>query len=444
MPIMLEQKPALRQTVSLSQRQSLTVLAMGSMELKEFIDREQLENPLLEVEGGPGAGDRLEDIAQWFRDTMPVVEEGVYRDEEGRPEPAAPSGRTYREDLKEQLYSLEAGNGRRERAERMVDLIDPRGFLPYTDLELCRMLGCSPGACQAALAILRALEPPGVGSRDLGEYLTRQLAAKGLLSPALSEICSSFLPLVAEGRYREISAALGLELPVVRQCVRLIAALRPSPLEGSREADSPAEYLVPDIVVRRGERGLVAAVNRRWAGQVRISVYYKAYLESAGSPEVRDYLRGKIRRARWVIAAVEQRRKTLEALAGELVRLQEEFFLGGSLRRVTLRQAAEAMGVHESTVSRAVSGKYLRCARGTYPLKYFFTAGVSSAGKGASMGRESVKERILQLIREEDKAHPLSDAAICERLREEGLEISRRTVAKYRAECGVPSAFLRP
>ena len=157
MPIMLEQKPALRQTVSLSQRQSLTVLTMGSMELKEFIDREQLENPLLEVEGGPGAGDRLEDIAQWFRDTMPVVEEGVYRDEEGRPEPAAPSGRTYREDLKEQLYSLEAGDSRRELAERMVDLIDPRGFLPYTDLELCRMLGCSPGACQAALAILRAL-----------------------------------------------------------------------------------------------------------------------------------------------------------------------------------------------------------------------------------------------------------------------------------------------
>ena len=103
MPIMLEQKPVQRQTVSLSQRQSLAVLTMGSMELKEFIDREQLENPLLEVEGGPGAGDRLEDIAQWFRDTMPVVEEGVYRDEEGRPEPAAPSGRTYREDLKEQL-----------------------------------------------------------------------------------------------------------------------------------------------------------------------------------------------------------------------------------------------------------------------------------------------------------------------------------------------------
>ena len=232
---MLEQQQTQKQTISLSQRQSLEVLAMGAVELREFITREQLENPLLEVEFPSGGEDSLVNIAQWFQSTMPRVENGVYRDETAwdRREPSSGGERTYREDLKEQLYSLNIGAGRLELAERMVELIDSRGFLPYTDLELCQLLRCSPGACQTALRTIRALEPFGVGSRDLGEYLTRQLAEQGLLSPALTEICSSFLPLLAEGNYREISAALGLELPVVRQCARLIAVLRPSPWKGA-------------------------------------------------------------------------------------------------------------------------------------------------------------------------------------------------------------------
>ena len=450
MPV-LEQKLTQKQTVSLSQRQSLAVLAMNTMELKEFVDREQLENPLLEVEGSlaDGPGDQVLDIAQWFQDTMPPVENGVYQDDEeerrGGVELTSAQGRTYREDLKEQLYSLGIGAGRQELAERMVDLVDSRGFLPYTDLELCQMLRCSPGACQTALSTIRSLEPFGVGSRDLGEFLTRQLAQKGLLSPALTEICSSFLPLLAEGNYREISLALGLELPVVRQCARLIATLRPSPLEGSQEG-GPAEYIVPDITVRQGDKGLVAAVNDRWCGQVQISGYYKSYLQSAGTPEVRDYLREKIQRARWVMAAMEQRQRTITQIAQELVRRQEDFFLGGDLQAVTLRQVAQSIGVHESTVSRAVNGKYLRCGRGTFPVKFFFSAGVRAQdahGDPSSVGRESVKHRLLQLIQEEDKKRPLSDEALCGLLRKDGLEISRRTVAKYRAECGIRSAVDR-
>ena len=224
---------------------------------------------------------------------------------------------------------LNIGTGRRELAERLVDLIDGRGFLPYTHPELCRLLRCSPGACRTALETIRALEPPGVGSRDLGEFLTRQLASQGLLSPALTEICSSFLPQLAEGRYREISSALGLELPVVRQCARLIAALRPSPLVGANDG-TPAGYILPDIIVRQGEQGLTATVTDRWCGRVRISGYYRSYLESAGSPEVRHYLRQKIQRARWVMAAMEQRQRTVTLIAQALLRFQREFFLGAS------------------------------------------------------------------------------------------------------------------
>ena len=438
---MLEQRQVQTQMMTLNQRQALEVLAMNTMELREFLEQEQLENPLLEVDFAPGQGD-LVDIAQWLQGSQPQVEDGVYREEEPFPrrEPAAGEERTYREDLKEQLYSLGVGAGRLELAERLVELIDSRGFLPYTDLELCQLLRCSPGACQTALRTIRALEPPGVGSRDLGEFLTRQLAEQGLLSPAVTGICSSFLPQLAEGGYREIAAALGLELAAVRQCAQLIATLRPSPLAGSQNG-SPAEYILPDLTVHQGEKGLAVTVNHRLWGQVSISGYYKSYLQSAESPEVRSYLREKIQRARWVMAAIEQRQRTMLQLGEELLRFQRNFFLGGDLAAVTLRQAAQAMGVHESTVSRAASGKYLRCPRGTFPVKYFFSAGVRSQGENQpAVGRESVKGRILQLIREEDPKYPLSDEALRSLLEQSGLELSRRTVAKYRAECGIRSA----
>ena len=259
---MLEQQQILKQTISLSQRQSLEVLAMNNLDLQEFIGQEQLENPLLEVEFPSPGEDSLVDLAQWLQPGLPRVENGVYRDEDqkGVREPASGRERTYREDLKEQLYSLNIGAGRRELAERVVELIDSRGFLPYTDLELCQLLRCSPGACQAALGVIRSLEPFGVGSRDLGEFLTRQLADKGLLSPALTEICSSFLPVLAEGNYREISAALGLELPVVRQCARLIAALRPW---RGRQTEAPPSTSCRTLWSARGKR---ASPPRWWTG----------------------------------------------------------------------------------------------------------------------------------------------------------------------------------
>lgn len=436
---MLEQQQIQKQSLSLNQRQSLEVLSMGTVELREFIDHEQLENPLLEADLSFGGGDELVDIAQWLQNTMPQVENGVYQDETTKKdrELSSTGERTYQEDLKEQLYSLDIDAGQQKLAERMVDLIDSRGFLPYTDLELCQLLRCSPSACQAALRIIRTLEPFGVGSRDLGEYLTRQLAEQGLLSPALTEICSSCLPMLAEGNYREISTVLGVELPMVRQCARLIAALRPAPLQGTVNG-TPVEYIVPDIIIGKNEKGLTVTVNDCWNGRVQISGYYRSYLENAGSPEVPEYLREKIQRARWVMAALEQRQKTMTQIAQRLLEFQRKFFLGGELAAVSLRQMAQKIGIHESTVSRAVNGKYLRCSRGIFPVKHFFSAGVAAQDTGQdSVGRESVKERIQQMIREENPQKPLSDEAIRKQLEQDGLRISRRTVTKYRMECGI-------
>ena len=203
-------------------------------------------------------------------------------------------------------------------------------------------------------------------------------------------------------------------------------------------------------LVRRDRRyGTLSQVlvRDRWSGRVQISSYYQTYLRGADAPEVRTYLEEKLRRARWLMATIEKRQHTITALAEALLQLQGEFFLGGELASMTLRQAAGRMGVHESTVSRAVSGKYLRCARGTFPIRFFFSTGVRQAEKAgeepASLSRNSVKERIRRLIREEDAAKPLSDEDIRQLLYQAGITLSRRVVTKYRQECGIPSSLDR-
>lgn len=211
--------------------------------------------------------------------------------------------------------------------------------------------------------------------------------------------------------------------------------------------DSGPGEAAPEITVRQGEKGPEAAATDRWSGRLGISEDWQTRLAEAETPEQKAALEEKLRRARWLAAAVDQRRRTITALAETLLLLQGEFFTGGELKGITLQQAADRMGVHSSTVSRALNGKRLQCARGTYPLRFFFSAGVPLRQKGEditiTLSRNSVKDRILRLIREEDPRRPLSDDDLRKLLYREGLELSRRTVTKYRQECGVPSSSRR-
>lgn len=201
----------------------------------------------------------------------------------------------------------------------------------------------------------------------------------------------------------------------------------------------------PEIIVRRGEQGPEAIAADQWAGRILLCEDWQSRLEEAGTPEDRAALQEKLRRARWLITAVDHRQRTMTALAETLFQLQQNFFLGGELAGITLQQAADRMGLHCSTVSRALNGKRLLCARGIYPLRFFFSAGVPlrQQGEDITLSRSSVKERILRLIREEDPRHPLSDDDLRRLLYREGLELSRRTVTKYRQECGAPSSACR-
>ena len=425
-----------KHTVTPRQRQALAVLAMSCAELETFVENEQLENPLLEIDSSfqQFPAESVVDIARWLDRAPPRVENGVYSDEGFRENEALfTSHATLRDDWKEQLYSKRLPAGVRDLAERMTGLIDSRGFLPYEAGELAPLLAAPPEKVQAALDAVRELEPFGTGCRGVGEFLLLQLERDGKADDALRRICTDWFERLAEGGYREIAEALGLKPADIRRYAKLIGTLRPYPVLDAGE-DSPVEYIVPDIFVAEHDGKLGVYIDDGRARGLSISGYYRDYLAQADEA-ARDYLRQKIQRARFLMEAVEQRRKTLTRIAEQLVEIQRDFFLGGELAPATYREIAERTGLHETTVGRALRGKYLQCRRGTYPVKYFFVAGVTDSG--GSISRERVKELLRGLVAAEDPRHPLSDAKLCAALAAQGIEISRRTVAKYRAECGI-------
>jgi len=246
---------------------------------------------------------------------------------------------------------------------------------------------------------------------------------------------------LARRQYRALAQELGVSRQEVLRAEAQIRALDPRPGAAFAPREEPV-YLVPDLVVLQGERGLEVHLQESRLPGLRLSRFYCDMYRDDPDPEVRQYLDGKIRQAQWAIQAVEQRRATLLRCAQVLVRRQEAFFQspGGSLTSLRLADVAAELSIHESTVSRAVREKYLQCARGVYPLSFFFPREV---GAGEGQSAHEIKNQLLQLIREEDKSRPCSDQKLCQLLAEAGYAVSRRTVAKYREELGVSSAVGR-
>lgn len=280
----------------------------------------------------------------------------------------------------------------------------------------------------------------------LREKVENLAQAAGLPAAVLEEgtalaIVQRGLERLARRQYRALAQELGVSRQEVLRAEAQIRALDPRPGAAFAPREEPV-YLVPDLVVLQGERGLEVHLQESRLPGLRLSRFYCDMYRDDPDPEVRQYLDGKIRQAQWAIQAVEQRRATLLRCAQVLVRRQEAFFQGpgGSLTSLRLADVAAELSIHESTVSRAVREKYLQCARGVYPLSFFFPREV---GAGEGQSAHEIKNQLLQLIREEDKSRPCSDQKLCQLLAEEGYAVSRRTVAKYREELGVSSAVGR-
>ena len=438
-------KTDLRQELKLTPQllQSMEVLQMNAQELLEYLNRVTEENPVLEQEDSADLRHSYEELRQ----KASWLDGGVYgatftHDDAAFPERGAVDKET------ESLSSFLCDQLERKRLPKpllaltkyMAELVDEDGYLAPEDLDGLTELKIPLSLISEALETLQSLDPAGVGARSLSECLLLQLARQEHVSPAVMDITARFLPELGKKHYGPICRELGLTMEEVRAAEKVISGLDPHPGRAFQPAE-PTVYVRPDVFIVELDGELRAVLNEYYLPQVSVSDYYVRLLRESDEPETRDYLRQKLQQAKWLLNSLERRGGTLRRCADAILEAQRPFFTGQTtaLAPMSLSTLADALGLHASTISRAVRGKYLQCRQGTYPLRYFFSRAVTEQGPS----RQAVQQKLLALLASEDPCHPLSDQRLCRLLAEDGMEVARRTVAKYRMELGVGSSAAR-
>ncbi len=464
-------RPALIMTPRL--QQALKLLQVPTIELQQILKQEIMQNPLLEEvddvmenedlaeENSPDeeANKEAEDPADEDQiDWSDYLQDGL--DKTYVPQSEAPAEflekvpvtrTTLAESLREQLHFLELSPGHLLLAEFLVGSLDERGWLATPMEEIVQATGRPVEEVEAVLKVIQALEPVGVGARDLRECLLIQLDARGERDTLAWRLIHDQFDNLVNRRFPEISRQLKVSVEEVQAAADVIATLNPRP--GLQVSAEDPRYVVPDLLVERVDEEYVVLLNDRHLPRLRISSAYEGVLRdrkkksemNAGEAKTREYIQGKLNSARWLIQTIEQRRRTMIKVMSCIIREQREFFDKGIafLRPLTLQQVARQIDMHESTVSRVCSGKYVQTPRGVFELKFFFSSGLETEG-GEDVSARSAKDIIKTLIEEEDKTDPLSDQRIAELLHEKGLRIARRTVAKYREQLNIlPARFRR-
>lgn len=423
----LQQRPLL----CAAMQQGLRILSLPYAELTQLVEKELEENPLLEVEDTAFFARRAEDRSHSVRAEL------SYSDALGEPS----TGLSLREHLLSQIPQSGITSADYEIILQLTTYIDEKtGLLPYEDM--LEQTGSSKPAAdvQRCLTLLRGLEPAGVCERDIPHSLCRQLEVKGELTDSARKIVLQFLPLVASGHFGVIARNVGITTAEVRRIVDRIRACHPYPAEHFF-AEIPI-YIDPDLIFAKSECGWSVEIYSGWLSALRVSALYEKYCSEAADHETQEYLREQIARARQMMQFVQQRRRTLERIANDILEQQQDFFeQRASLRPVRMLDLAKRLGMHSSTVSRAVQGKYAQTPFGVMSLRDFFSAAVG-AGQSCISTRE-LKERIMQLINAECASRPLSDAQISMLLQQDGIDIARRTIAKYRIALHIPNSAAR-
>jgi RNA polymerase sigma-54 factor len=355
------------------------------------------------------------------------------------------------EHLMWQLRDSQLSNLEKEIASILIGNLDKNGYLA---VPLEEIIGTHPiDVVEKVLLELQLFDPIGVGARDLRECLTAQLCALGQGESLAAKIVDKHLPKLETRKYEAIARDFGIQLQEVYEAVKLIQKLEPRP--GRPFVDEEPIYITPDIFVRKIEGEWRVSLNEAGMPKLRISKSYQELLErkdkerkeekeksTSGDPE-KEYLVERIKSASWLIRSVQQRQQTIHKVAESIMRFQPEFLEQGitALRPLVLREVAENVNMHESTVSRVTTNKYIHTPHGVYELKFFFSSGLNSEEGGISS--ESVKEKIRAIVAAENQSEPFSDQAIAAELKKDGIDIARRTVAKYREMLGILSSTVR-
>lgn len=465
------QSLALQQVLSPQLQQSLLVLQTPLLELRNLVQQEMETNPVLEelpdepvsdVQSEPDVPvndnfenefEKLASLDEEWRDYLAQSAnsgaDAFRRSREATDKrqfffDSIAVQETLQQNLLGQLDQTVLNATDRKAAELIIGNIDDNGFLQSTPEEMALNSGIPKEDFEKGLILIQGFYPPGVGARDLRECLLIQLKREGKEDTLEHKIVSEHMEDLGRRRFPDIARRMGINVEDVQNAADKIGRLNPRP--GQVFAAAPQNYVLPDVTVEKVDGEYQISLNNEQVPHLRISNLYKDIIASGNTQtsEVKDYIRDKIRSGKFLIRSIHQRQQTISNIAEQIVARQHDFLEHGpsQLKPMTMAEVAETVGVHETTVSRAVSGKYIATPQGVFEMKYFFTPGYQTAS-GESLSNTSVKEAILDLVKREDGNQPLSDNEIVEILSERGIPIARRTIAKYRTELNILPSHMR-
>ncbi len=467
----LQTKLAQKLILTPSLQQAIKLLPMSTLELADLLNQEVVENPLLEevpteelqaAEATPATEKEGEEVpkadkSDSWDDADYEYFFGDYLDDGYRPrapqevkelppiENTLSTSASLTDHLEWQLSLQTDAEPIREIGEAIIGNLDDDGYLVASVDEIAAMGPWPVEDVERALRLIQGFDPIGVAARDLQECLTLQVQHLHLQGTPTEKIVTEHLRLLHNHQMPDLARKLGLTMEELKHHVEIIQHLDPKP--GSRFNPQPSQYVIPDVYIVKVEDQYVAVLNEDGLPQLRISPTYRRLLDKGAAEntdETRAYVKDKFRSALWLIKSVEQRQKTIHKVATSISTFQRDFLDHGieHLRPLVLRDVANDIGMHESTVSRVVTNKYMHTPQGVFEMKYFFHSGISSS-YGDAVSSVTIKNRIKKIIEGEDPRKPLSDSKIVNILQREGLMLARRTIAKYREELKIPTSNQR-
>lgn len=454
--------PQLRQSLEMLQVPILELRAMIQKELEMNPTIEELapEGPQLEVETSPGEPDDKSEMR--FDEEFEVLakldaewRDYFFQDIDNRPgTPDAdekhqflmdslPQKESLQEHLMQQLHLSELSEQDQKIAELIIGSIDDHGYLSTSLEELANTSPYDVDHLQHVLLTVQDFHPVGIGATNLRDCLLLQLERMGKADTLAGDMVRNHLDLLARHKFDKIAKQTKKPVQEVKQAATFISSLDPAP--GRAFSSTLASYVFPEVVVRKSEGEYTIILNDDRLPHLRISQHYRKLMESAETPaEVKSYIRDKLRASTFLLRSIDQRQRTIYKIADAIVKQQHAFLEHGvsKLRPMTMSEVANQVGVHETTVSRAVNQKYMRTPQGTFEMKYFFTTGLRT-DSGSSVSNESVKRLIQEMVSKEDPGKPLSDLTLMQELQKQGIKVARRTIAKYRDILHIPPSHIR-
>lgn len=434
-------------------QQAIKLLQLSRQDYLEAIERELEENPLLESdpeiepdqdrkapEHKAATGEELYESL----DSRYPNKRGDFEGERGSLESNISAQEGLVEHLLWQLKVSDFSDTDRGIAAHIAGNLDVNGYLCSTLEEIAAETGSDLSDVERVLAEVQSLDPPGIAARDLRECLLIQLDQLGLGESMAARLVRDYLSELEHRRYESLAKQLKITLAEINDALKVIKQLEPRP--GRPYVDEAPVYITPDVYVKKVGNEFIVTMNEYGLPRLRLNSEYTDLVSSpngASEPSTKDFINEKLRSANWLIKSIEQRKQTIFKVAESIVRFQREFFESGitGLKPLVLKDVADDVGMHESTISRVTSNKYLHSEQGVYELKFFFSSGLRSSEGDVSS--ESVKSKIKDLISAESPKNPLSDQDIAVKLKADGIDIARRTVAKYREMMGIASSSRR-